>query len=90
MAELGDAGDLLDSRSDPAEIVLDREFTEPVQIALASLSEEYRTVVLLADMEELDYAEVSDILGIPIGTVRSRLHRARNMLRTSLLAKKLL
>jgi RNA polymerase sigma-70 factor, ECF subfamily len=78
--------DIADEASDPEKIVLGPMLSEPVQKALAALSNEFRAVVVLADMEQLDYSEVSDILQIPVGTVRSRLHRARSLLRKSLAA----
>jgi len=53
--------------------------------ALNALPVEFRIVIILCDMEDFTYEEISKILDIPIGTVRSRLHRARNMLRTMLL-----
>ncbi|HEY2865458.1 MAG TPA: sigma-70 family RNA polymerase sigma factor [Pyrinomonadaceae bacterium] len=49
--------------------------------ALDSLREHYRSVVLLADVHEFDYKEVAEILNIPIGTVMSRLNRARTQLK---------
>ena len=52
--------------------------------ALDKLPEHYRSVVLLADVHEFDYKEVAEILEIPIGTVMSRLSRARTQLRKSL------
>lgn len=52
--------------------------------ALNRLPEHYRSVVLLADVHEFDYKEVAEILDIPIGTVMSRLSRARTQLRKSL------
>jgi RNA polymerase sigma-70 factor, ECF subfamily len=52
--------------------------------ALDGLPEDYRKVVLLIDVEEFSYKEASSILGIPIGTVMSRLSRARNSLRNLL------
>ncbi len=52
--------------------------------ALESLPEHYRSVVLLADVNDLDYKEVSAILSIPMGTVMSRLNRARTQLKRSL------
>ena len=48
--------------------------------ALATLPEHYRTVVILSDLEEFNYAEIAGILDIPVGTVRSRLARARGAL----------
>jgi RNA polymerase sigma-70 factor (ECF subfamily) len=55
-----------------------------VLTALDDLSPAYRDTVLLADVEGLTYREVADRLGVPIGTVMSRLHRGRTALRTSL------
>jgi RNA polymerase sigma-70 factor, ECF subfamily len=52
--------------------------------ALDNLPEHYRSVVLLADVHEFDYKEVAEILAIPIGTVMSRLNRARTQLKKSL------
>lgn len=52
--------------------------------ALDELPEHYRSVVLLADVHEFDYKEIAEILQIPIGTVMSRLNRARTQLRKSL------
>jgi RNA polymerase sigma-70 factor (ECF subfamily) len=57
---------------------------EEVQQALAALPEQYRTVVILCDLEDFTYEEIAQMLGIPIGTVRSRLHRARLRLATLL------
>ncbi|MEL7498630.1 MAG: sigma-70 family RNA polymerase sigma factor [Planctomycetota bacterium] len=49
--------------------------------ALDRLSEEHRSILILREMDELDYDAISEILDLPIGTVRSRLHRARHQLR---------
>lgn len=57
---------------------------DEVTIALNSLPVDFRTVVLLCDIEGFTYEEISKIIDIPIGTVRSRLHRARNMLKEKL------
>ncbi|MCS6798458.1 MAG: sigma-70 family RNA polymerase sigma factor [Myxococcota bacterium] len=55
-----------------------------IQAALERLSEEHRLVILLSDVEELSYREIADVLGCPIGTVMSRLHRARHAVRAHL------
>lgn len=60
--------------------MLDDEVTE----ALESLPDDFRTVILLCDVEEFTYEEIAEFLDCPIGTVRSRLHRARNMLAAKL------
>ncbi len=54
--------------------------------ALAKLPEEYRTAVALVDIEDQSYAAAAEILGIPVGTVRSRLFRGRRLLQQDLLA----
>lgn len=59
----------------------DRLALGALQQALARLPEEQRAVVLLVGLEEFSYAETAGILGIPIGTVMSRLHRGREQLR---------
>lgn len=57
---------------------------DEVTIAVNSLPIDFRTVLLLCDVEGFTYEEISKIIEIPIGTVRSRLHRARNMLKKRL------
>jgi RNA polymerase sigma-70 factor (ECF subfamily) len=52
--------------------------------ALDSLPEDYRVIIVLADVEELSYKEIAETLGVPIGTVMSRLHRARKLLQKQL------
>ncbi len=52
--------------------------------AFEALSEDARAMVLLADVEELSYKEIAEVMGCPIGTVMSRLHRARKQLQSSL------
>jgi len=57
-----------------------REAIESLQKAVLSLPEHYREVVVLCELQEMSYAEAATVLGCAIGTVRSRLHRARTML----------
>lgn len=61
-----------------------KERQELVQKALAEVGETYRVVLILKDIEGLRYEEIGDILDIPVGTVRSRLHRARAEMREKL------
>jgi RNA polymerase sigma factor (sigma-70 family) len=61
-----------------------RQFWRDAQKALGDLPPEFRAAVVLVDMEGLSYEEAAHVLGCPIGTVRSRLHRARAMLRERL------
>ena len=53
--------------------------------ALKTLPEDIRWTLLLADVEQLDYVQASQILGVPVGTVKSRVHRGRQMLKSALL-----
>ena len=68
----------------PVESPLDdltrREGVDALRRAVLALPRRYREVVVLCDLEELDYADAAQVLGCPIGTVRSRLHRARALL----------
>jgi RNA polymerase sigma factor (sigma-70 family) len=57
---------------------------DEVSNALNSLAVDFRTVIILCDIEGFTYEEMAKILDIPIGTVRSRLHRARNLLKEKL------
>jgi RNA polymerase sigma-70 factor (ECF subfamily) len=66
--------------SDPLADLAARERVDALRRAVSSLPRRYREVVVLCDLEEVDYAEAAVALGCPIGTVRSRLHRARMML----------
>lgn len=66
-----------DRESDPASLIESGVFAEPLQRALEKLAPDFRMVLILADVEELSYEEISEILSCPVGTVRSRLHRAR-------------
>ncbi len=57
---------------------------DEVSTALNALAVDFRTVIILCDLEGFTYEEIAKILDIPIGTVRSRLHRARNLLKEKL------
>lgn len=65
---------------DPLVDLTHREGIEALRRAVQALPRRYREVVLLCDLEEVDYADAAVALGCPIGTVRSRLHRARALL----------
>jgi RNA polymerase sigma-70 factor, ECF subfamily len=65
---------------DPLGDLTRREGIEALRRAVLALPRRYREVVVLCDLEEVDYAEAAVALGCPIGTVRSRLHRARALL----------
>jgi RNA polymerase sigma-70 factor (ECF subfamily) len=66
--------------ANPEQEFLDKLLREDLDRALGSLPEHYRVVVVLADIQGLKYAEIAETLDVPIGTVRSRLARARSTL----------
>jgi RNA polymerase sigma-70 factor (ECF subfamily) len=66
---------------EPIEEYVESQLSEPVSKALADLANEQRQIVLLADVEGYSYQEIAEIVGCTVGTVRSRLHRARGQLR---------
>ncbi len=68
----------------PEHVVIDPVFDERVDDALAALPEKFRGVVELVDIEGKSYQDAADALGIPVGTVMSRLHRARRRMRDQL------
>ena len=65
-------------------IVIDRLVDDDVKDALTNLPENFRIPVLLADVEGFSYREIADMVGVPIGTVMSRLHRGRKALQKAL------
>ncbi|HET8933306.1 MAG TPA: sigma-70 family RNA polymerase sigma factor [Polyangiales bacterium] len=69
---------------DPHGVAIAPILAQEIQAALAKLPEDHQTVVLLADVEELSYKEIAEVIGCPIGTVMSRLHRARKALQERL------
>lgn len=77
---------LASPRANPEHEVLANSFDPVLQRALDHLPPEYRAAVVLADMEDLSYDQVAKILGVKLGTVRSRIHRGRAALRAELLA----
>ncbi len=74
-------GDVRDDPQQKTEVV---DLDGDIQAALSRLPEEFRTAVILVDIEGLSYDEVAVVVRCPVGTVRSRLHRARDMLRKAL------
>lgn len=75
-----------DFTSDPEAMMLETELDEPLQKALGTLPPDFRKTVILADVEGLSYEDISEAMGCSLGTVRSRLHRGRKMLRSRLQA----
>ena len=66
------------------DVALDGIVDVNVKAALAAMPEDFRMAVYLADVEGFSYKEIADIVGVPSGTVMSRLHRGRKLLRSSL------
>jgi RNA polymerase sigma-70 factor (ECF subfamily) len=73
-----------DTRENPERVVLHEELDEQIQKALASLPPDFRMTVILADIEGMSYEEISETMRCSLGTVRSRLHRGRKLLRGKL------
>lgn len=78
------AREVPDESADPEETVLAAQLDTDIQRALGALSVDLRMVVVLSDIEGQSYEEISQALGIPVGTVKSRLHRARRALASRL------
>ena len=70
--------------TDPVRAVLARLDAERVGHAVDSLPDDYREATALHLIENMSYQEIADILEVPMGTVRSRIHRGRNLLQRSL------
>jgi RNA polymerase sigma-70 factor, ECF subfamily len=69
-----------DAVRQPAAALVDRERQQRLELKLRGLRPEYRSLVVLRDLEGLSYNEIADILEMPIGSVKGRLHRARGEL----------
>jgi RNA polymerase sigma-70 factor (ECF subfamily) len=84
---LSDDGDgeytleIADPHSDPEEQIMKDIMDERIQCALAKLPKDFRTAVLLCDVQGMSYEEIAKAMGTSIGTVRSRIHRGRKMMR---------
>lgn len=75
---------LHDRSEDPARTLLGRLGVEQVRRAIGALPEDYRLVCALYLLEDLKYSEIARLLDVPVGTVRSRLHRGRRILQKAL------
>lgn len=83
----GRAPDRLADESTPSADRLDQgAMIKRLEAALEQLDDEFRVAVVLRDIEDMDYSEIAEVLGVPVGTVKSRIHRGRMMLRTILSA----
>ena len=81
LSELGEHWVDLPADADPADEIFGDLFDDDIAAAMDALPDGYRNAVLLADIEELSYKEIADTIDCPIGTVMSRLHRGRRLLR---------
>ena len=75
---------LVDAAADPDAVLASTSLSADIQAALRALPEDFRAAVVLCDVVGLAYDEIAEDLGIPIGTVRSRIHRGRAQLREAL------
>lgn len=75
---------LADKGTSPEDALESLELQKMVQEAILKLPEKYRTVIVLKYIDELSLQEISDILNLPIGTVKTRIHRGREALRKHL------
>lgn len=82
--EQGITKDIADKKLAPDKALLDKEKKQLIQKAINELEADFREVIVLRDIQLLSYAEISQILKINIGTVKSRLHRARQILQKKL------
>ena len=73
-----------DAATDRADVLVERTIDDEILAALDALSEDFRRVVELVDIDGLSYAETAEVIGVPVGTVMSRLHRARRRIRDRL------
>ena len=78
------AARLASSTPTPDLALVDQTFDDDVERALATIPPDFRAAVVLCDVEGLSYEEIAEILGAKLGTVRSRIHRGRALLRTAL------
>ncbi|MBB4010898.1 RNA polymerase sigma factor RpoE [Niveibacterium umoris] len=76
-AEGYEEGDLLRDNDTPERLLLTKQIGETVNVAIEALPEELRTAIVLREIEGLSYDEIATVMGCPIGTVRSRIFRAR-------------
>lgn len=85
MNHMGEEGqqtwDLPDDAATPDEMMMETTLEEPLQLGLKAMTPEFRTAVVLADIEGLSYEEIADVMNTSVGTVRSRIHRGRKQLR---------
>lgn len=76
--------DVADTAAGPEDVIMSKEMDTRIQAALETLPEAFRMTVIYADIEGLSYEEIAEATNTNIGTVRSRLHRGRRILRDRL------
>ncbi len=74
-----------DESANADDLIQQQALDEPLQRALGAMTAEFRTAVVLADIEGLAYEEIAEVMNTSVGTVRSRIHRGRKQLRSYLL-----
>ncbi len=72
---------IADESPNPEEELFHHEWTKQLHLALGQLPEVYRSAITMCDLEEMSYGEIAEIQNTTIGTVRSRIHRGRKLLR---------
>lgn len=78
--------DLSDTEVSPSANIEHQEQMAQLEQAMGRLTEEHRSILVLREIEGMDYEAIAEILDLPIGTVRSRLHRARDQLKEKLIS----
>lgn len=73
-----------DDRPTPEAVVVESGLSAEMEASLSRLSPDQRSLVLMADVEQIPYAEIAEKLNTPVGTIRSRLHRAHRQLRLAI------
>ena len=76
--------EIADDQPSPEQLLIENAYSEPLQMALESLSPDQRELIELADVKQVPYTEIAEMLGAPVGTIRSRLHRTHKALRVKL------
>ena len=79
-----EASENLQTTATPESEIFDKLLDDDITEAIDSLPNEFRLAIILSDVEGLSYKEIAEVLECPIGTVMSRLHRGRNLLKESL------
>lgn len=75
--DIDETFDVPDGRWQPDQLAIDSELAEAIDVAISTMSEKLRSVLLLHDKEDMPYEEIAQMVGVPIGTVKSRLFLAR-------------